>query len=69
MPASAERREHLLELIATETEPEDHYFQPSAEWVGDAEDEFEAAGFNAAEIPWGAIAVRAHELQEEFEGE
>ena len=30
-------------------------------------EEFETAGFDKDEVPWGAIAMRAHELQQEAE--
>ncbi|MEK6273225.1 MAG: hypothetical protein AABM42_11365 [Actinomycetota bacterium] len=56
--------EHLQELI-DEADPDGHYMQPASEWVAAAQEDFEAEGFKVREVPWGAIAMRADELQQE----
>jgi hypothetical protein len=60
--------EHLQELI-DQAEPDGNYMQPRSEWVRAAEEDFEAEGFDVANVPWGAIAIRAHEMQEDCEAE
>ena len=55
---------HLQELI-DDADPGGNYMQPASEWVAAAMEDFEAEGFTVREIPWGAIAVRAFELEEE----
>lgn len=55
--------QHLRDLIA-EADPEGHYMQPARAMVAAAEEDFEAAGFDVSELPWGAIAARAQELHE-----
>jgi hypothetical protein len=43
--------------------------QPPRPYREEAEAEFEAAGFDLEQVPWGAIAERAFQLKEEEGGD
>jgi hypothetical protein len=61
-------KQHLRELIEEAGAPTNRvasYDQPPGDCVEQAEEEFEAAGFDVEAVPWGAIAMRGNELREE----
>jgi hypothetical protein len=62
-------REHLVELIeeAKTPAPDVQWMQPPGIYVSEAEEDFGAAGFEPKDLPWGAIAMRAHEIKDENE--
>jgi hypothetical protein len=63
-------REHLQGLIEEAEHPSeniDSIDQPPREFVVAAEEDFESSGFDVEAVPWGAIAMRAHELRQTWE--
>lgn len=52
---------HLIELIEeAEDDPDAEYDQPGSIYVEEAQADFDTLLLD--EVPWGAIALRAHEL-------